>query len=44
MKVKTILICVVLIAGILIVSCSPASKTCPAYGKVATEQQEDINS
>lgn len=43
MKVKTILISLTLIAGLLLASCS-ASKTCPAYGKAGTEQQEEVNS
>lgn len=44
MKVKTILISVALILGLLLASCSGASKTCPAYGKADVEQQENINS
>ena len=44
MKVKAIVISAVLIAGLLIASCSSASKTCPAYGKAQNEQLEDIRS
>jgi hypothetical protein len=42
MKIKTILLAISLILGLLIASCG-ASKTCPAYGKATIEQNNNAD-
>jgi hypothetical protein len=43
MKIKAIILAITILLGIIAVSCG-ASKTCPAYGKVTTEQPEESHS
>jgi hypothetical protein len=43
MKIKTILLAISLIIGLLVASCG-ASKSCPAYSKATTEQNADAAS